>query len=355
MVPTTGPRSRWLSTLFGYIAVTVAMLSMCVSVTCVQALRRSIPDFELSLCRFTIQLTISFIGTQIQGTTLKVEKNRHGWLCLLIIANGIYNAAYFAGAAIIPLSAGNATLNISVIIWVGLLSKLFLRVNIGIIQLLSLSICILGIFCVSQPEPIFGSNMADPGKEGSWKTNFSQKNIDWNITPPAREDANQEVLPYQTVLGYSLVFVAGFTEAVFSIIAGVLLVGHDTFVQAVWVSLFGIPISLIISVFFEQPVLPTEPFHIALLLGHCFSASFAIIGSTYASQTVGPMRTALVHSLGLTVLLIPQYTFMKHIMSSHRNWLEVAGTILATVGVGLTPVFDLIVQKRKTDIDFEDN
>ena len=349
-VPKIGEGKRWLSTLFGYIAVTLAMLSLCVSVTCVQALRRSIPDFELNVCRFTIQFTISFVITKIQGTTLKVERNTHGWLCLLILTNVIYNAAYFGGAAMIPLSATAATVNVSLMIGVALLSKLFLRVNVATIQLIAVCICIIGIFCVSQPEPIFGSNMAGLTTEGPWNTSSSTINTAWNITPPARKDNNHEVLQFQTLLGYSLVCLAGLAEAVFSIIAGVVLVDLDTICQAVWVSLLGIPISLIISVFLEAPVLPTEPFHIALLLGHCFTASFTTIGTTYACKTVGPMRTSLVHSFGLIVLLIPQYTFMNHIMPSNRNWLEVAGIIIVTIGVGLTPVFDLIVRNRNSDI-----
>ena len=57
------------------------------------------------------------------------------------------------------------------------------------------------------------------------------------------------------------------------------------------------------------------------------------------------MRANLVGTVEPLILLIPQYTLMKHIMPGHMNWLEVVG-IITVVGVALSPMVDIFLQYR---------
>ena len=327
--------------LSGYLAVTMAMLANCASMTCVQALRRSVPDFELNVCRYMVQVCISFAVAKPRGIPLKVDRPLQGWLGVLVLASVTYNAAYFAGAAMLPLSAANATGNVSLMICIALLYRIFLRADVGPVRLTAICVSILGVFFVSQPGLMFGGNEVKPSGVEFWNTTWSSRNNDSNMTLPGVHNSGHGVM---TWLGYSLVVLAGCSESVHSVTSSIPLVSVDAISQLFWVSVLGIPVSLALTIFFEQPVLPMNGFHIALILGHCVTAACSYLGTTYAGQVIGPIRTSLVESFGLVVLLVPQYTFMRHIMPSHRNGWEVVGIFITATGVCLAPTVDLIVQ-----------
>ena len=340
-MPTSESSGQFVPTLSGYAAAILSVISESVSSTCVQALGHSIPDFQLNVCRYIIQLAISFAISQIRGTPLKVDRDMHGGLCLLVITNVIYNVGFFGGTAMIPLSAANATLNVTIMIGVTLGSKLFLRIRVGVVQWISMCFCICGVCCISQPGPIFKRNMASLDAEGPWNKSW---NMESNRTLPSFD--NHELHTFTTLLGYSLVVLAGFAEAVFSVTIGISLPHLDPVALAIWVSIFGIPISLIVSLYFEQPVLPTEPIAHAVLWSHSVSAAVTSITYSYSCQALGPLRANLVGTTAPIILLIPQYTLMKHIMPGHMNWLEVAGVIITVVGVALSPMVDIFLQYK---------
>ena len=345
-MPTSESSGQFVPTLSGYAAAILFVISESVSTTCVQALRHSIPDFQLNVCRYIIQLAISFAISQIRGTPLKVDRDMHGGLCLLVITNVIYNVGFFGGTAMIPLSAANATFNVTIMIGVTLGSKLFLRIRVGVVQWISMCFCICGVCCISQPGPIFKRNMASLDAEGPW-------NKSWNMESdsPLPSFDNHELHTFTSLLGYSLVVMAGFADALFSMTIGISLAHFDPVALTMWVSIFGIPVSLIVSFYFEQPVLSTEPIEHALLWIHCVFATVTIIASSYASQALGPLGSNLVGTIAPLILLIPQYTLMKHIMPGHMNWLEVAGVIITVVGVALSPMVDIFLQYKKKGCD----
>ena len=153
----------------------------------------------------------------------------------------------------------------------------------------------------------------------------------------------------QTALGYIVAVASGVPVSLNYILTGFPLKQMNPLSLTVWIAIFGLPTSFIISFYFEEPVVPVQLCHILLLLGHMLSAVGETICTRISVQLLGPMRAALVISLTPVFLLIPQYTVMKHILPGHDNWIEVVGVLITTVGIGLIPVFDYIKYRYNRD------
>jgi carbon starvation protein CstA len=64
-------------------------------------------------------------------------------------------------------------------------------------------------------------------------------------------------------------------------------------------------------------------------------------------QYLSPSVAAMVNSLYLVILLILQYTALKHIKPGHHNWLEILGAVFCLLAVIAGPVWHILKQAKQ--------
>ena len=325
--------------LLGYCAAVTCLLLMTVSVACVQGLQCLIPQFELNFCRYLVQVLLASLIAKIGKIEVRIELPDWGWIALLGIINMFFNVFVFSAVSLIPLTAAEAAINIAILISVAVLCRVLFGKSIGLVILTGMLLCVVGVICVSQPEIIVGRQTTDV--ERIMNRTIDDRCYD-EFTSLFADAGSSNMAMVNSVMGYLLAASGGLSAALHYICAGILLKEHHPVTLIFWISLLGLPASLILAFYFEEPVIPTQTRNIILIFGHCLTGAVKVICSVFACQLIQPMRFASIRSLTTVAMLIPQYTVLKHILPGHGNWLEVFGAICISFGVALTPVFDLI-------------
>ena len=120
----------------------------------------------------------------------------------------------------------------------------------------------------------------------------------------------------------------------------------DTFVVIFWGSLVGMVVSIIFTLIFETPVIPSSVKEILFILGHGSSIAFrqVTILVQVAYLEAGIANVISIGS-GAAFTALFQYTFLKDIMPGHRNVLEVCGIVLVVLGATLTVLMQILKLK----------
>ena len=263
---------------------------------------------------------------------MKLHPQYYGWMAVLTTAHIVINIGVFGSAGLIHLTAVKSSLNVSNVISVAVLSHFLCKRSVGKIQILAAVICISGIILIWQPwqptAPGITTNITDRHDN---TTNFNKHFHGHGEVP-------------NTVLGYVAAIIAGVAVTVYFLTTSIPLSGVDTVTQITWVAMVGLPVSAIISVYFESPVIPTDPIEILLIFIHSISATLNTISITSGCRLIGPIITSFVTNFGGVLYLISQYTVMKDVMPGHQNWVEVVGALLTTLGVALLPAAGLFIE-----------
>ena len=250
-------------------------------------------------------------------------------MAVLITANILVNIGLYGGAGLIHLTAVKSTFDVSKVIAVAVLSRFLCKRNVGKIQILAAIICISGILLIWQPWLPSGPGIT---------TNITGNTTNFNNHIHGHGEVSN------TIIGYGAVMIAGVAISIYLLTTSIPLFAVDTVSQITWVAVAGILVSAIISVYFESPVIPTDPGEILLILAHSFGATFHLIICTCACRIIGPIRTAFVTNFSGVLYLISQYTVMKDVMPGHQNWVEIMGVLITTLGVVLMPAASLFIE-----------
>ena len=323
--------------LLGYSAAATCLIFTAISSACVQGLQCLIPEFQLTVYRYLIQVLLASLIAKIGKIKVRIELPDWGWMALLGLLNMFFNVFFFSAVSLIPLTAAEAAINIAILISVAVLCRVLFGKTIGLVILTGMLFCFVGIICISQPEVIFGRQTSDV-EQGMNSSAICYE----EFTSPFADASPGNMAKVTSLLGYLLAAMAGLPVAIHYIGSGIILKEHNPVTLTLWVALFGLPASLILSFYFEEPVVPTQSRDILLIVGHCLAQAVNAICNRFACQLIQPMRTALIRSLTPVAMLVPQYTVLKHILPGHGNWLEVFGAICISFGVALRPTFDLI-------------
>ena len=120
-----------------------------------------------------------------------------------------------------------------------------------------------------------------------------------------------------------------------------------------WLYLSNSIVSFLLMSIFENPVLPSnwlEVFYMSLhSVVYILVQPLEIIAASHISgNTINICLSSIV-----IFMLIPQYTFLSHIHSGHRNWMEVLGAILVFLGTTLGSLLEIF--KNKLQLKGNDN
>ena len=345
----TGCLAKWRPTVLGYTAAASIFIFQTLSAACVQGLQRLIPDFQLSFFRYAAQLTLPVLLLKIQNVPLHIEPPHYVWTILLGPINVVYNVVFFAAVSYIPLSAADGIFNISLMVSVAVYYRIIFDNPIGIVTSTGLAISSLGILCVSQPDLIFGKDpLHTQFFNGSSVCTNSTANVSTLLHTPEHDEEQTGPLLSKHVMGYMFASTAGVPVASIYMITGITLKQVSPVALTVWMAIVGLPLSFIISMYFEEPVLPVQLWDIVLVVCHAMSMTMANLAIRVSCQLLDPMRMALFGSLTPVAALVLQYTVMKHILPGHRNWIEVVGVLAITIGVGLVAIFDYIKYRHNS-------
>ena len=163
---------------------------------------------------------------------------------------------------------------------------------------------------------------------------------------------DDEKMNYWLVLGCGLAFAAGILQIVrFTTIKFKSNLFSDIEKQPTilfWNCLMGTVFCAIVSLCFERPVLPSNRTDYLLVFGHVISYMLAPAGYLYAAPLLDGNTVNILYTTTIIYMVIGQYTVLKYIHPGHRNWIEIFGVILVTVGCSLSPAVTLVKKKMNS-------
>ena len=332
--------------LWGYLAGTGCVVSIPLSATFITLLGRQIPSFELNLFRSLFQFVLTGIVVKAWRLPLHINKPSHKFVVLAGISNVASDVAFYGAMSVLPISEVNAEFLVVQMVSMVLLSFVIFRKPIEPADGISMVICTFAILLISQPQWIFGTH----------SNTISNSSLDVNTSRPlylftAQKECKGNIINAtvlnpedrafsNTTIGYILLIVSGFCESVY-FLAVEQVSDVNPIANIFWGSLGSMFVSVALVVYFEQWAFPRNLSQPGFLLGHCLFSSLDLIGINFACKLIGPMKTALLHTLETPALLIPQFLLDVVFFPRRNPFIEVLGVILTTLGVALTPALDL--------------
>ena len=149
-----------------------------------------------------------------------------------------------------------------------------------------------------------------------------------------------------TIAGYILSAASGMFDTVWILTTGRPLGAVDSVVQAFWVGSVLSPVCLILMVYCENPVWPSNPAQFGLILGHSVGSMMLSVGMTICSQLHSPLVTSMISASSITVSFIMQHTVFAGVLPGNGNWIEIVGAIIATIAIASDPLFNLLLKRR---------
>ena len=307
-----------------------------------------------------------------RGKSLSLSKPTRPWMALLVVSSLLYQLCYYAGAALLPLGVQNVVYQTTILAILTIVTRIYLKEEIGKFRLLSLVVLVVGIVLVMQPEPLFHhdgltrtipnipwfghSPMTTTGKKP--RSNESGIYTVITLTETLVGDSRQgngtstevqdsgPTTGIGTIAGYILTAASGIFDAVWILTAGRPLGAVDPVVQIVWMGSVLSPACLILMVYCENPVWPSNPAQFGLILGHSVGSMMQIVGLAICSQIHSPLVSSTLSSASIIMGFIMQHTVFAGVLPGIGNWIEIVGAIIVTIAIASDPLFNLLLKRR---------
>ena len=322
--------------LLGYGFAVMVIFSFLSSGVAVQALQRAVPDFELSIFRYVGATLTAGILIALQRKPLHVPKDCYFPIVIMAVTSLLFNFFYFFAVSILPLSHASGLTEtfrmLAYLILISIISRTYPE-KLTIIAILG---CTLGTFLVVQPWSGFSSGFIPGFKDVNTTLScFSLKNksyeTNWTGCGRLQTHNTDEI-----IVGYISLILSSIFDAFYLLAAGVHLKHVDSLIQVFFSSLLCVPISLIISLYMEQPAVIYNPLDIILVVIHVVCMTVAIIGEIMGCKLLDIVQYTIIQNLCTILNLVPQYTFMSAYLYGRRNVMEVVGCIVITVSLMLS-------------------
>ena len=221
-------------------------------------------------------------------------------------------------------------------------TALFLKERIGVVKFVSVIVCIIGIFCITQPEFIFKNvNLGSLGDlQENWE-DYDNVNIN-NETEPDNiqcvlivRNLSHEIqiensttcshlnksVKYpnlkhtsQEYMGYILVIVYGFSQGLtVFLIRGTPIIEVSYDVQLLWSHIVGFLVSILFMFIFESPTLPDDIYNVMYLTGHVTLSFLATVTYFVALNFASGVLVTLNYSSGIVLSMLSQYFIVYNI------------------------------------------
>ena len=299
-----------------------------------------------------------------RGKSLSLSKPTRPWMALLLVSSLLYQLCYYAGVALLPLGVHNVVYQTTTLVTLTILTRIYLKEEIGKFRLLSLVVIVVGIVLVIQPEPLFHHdartrmipNISSFGH--SPMTTTGNPPSDYAVINTTKRLERQETgtsievrdpgptIGIGTPAGYILTAASGMFDAVWILTAGRPLGAVDPVVQLVWMGSVLSPASLILMMYCETPAWPSNPAQFGLILGHSVGSMILIVGIAICSQIHSPLVASMLCSASIIMSFIMQHTVFAGVLPGIGNWIEIVGAIIATIAIASDPLFNLLLKRR---------
>ena len=116
---------------------------------------------------------------------------------------------------------------------------------------------------------------------------------------------------------------------------------RNIFIALFWTYAFGTIISLFVMLTFEIPQIPTGFKEYFFTSCHLFSYVFMMPLLMYGSSVTSGNTANIISTSSIIAMLVAQYTILKDIHPGHRNWIEVLGVFLVSLGATISSVVEI--------------
>ena len=300
---------------------------------------------ELAMIRFFVQLIITLPIAIVLKHNIFGDKGQRGMLSFRSIIGTLSLMSFYFSVSLINPSDTVALFNCFVI-FVAIAARIFLIEKLTIVHLLALVLSISGIFLISQPEFIFGTNSLKSNNSVNSTRNASNSNINFI--------SQSEYIRY---IGSGFALFGALAYTIVALITKTLtnVKAHVT-VICIYASYFGLPISFLISLILKltgyekRPRFFLDEASTSLLLWDiffsCISACFGVCAQLFTNTAIkleDVNKVALLESTDLIFNFIFQYLFLN----IKSNYLNTLGALLIFLAILFVIGFKIIDKKNE--------
>ena len=332
--------------IFGYLLAICTVITMATSTVAVQLLQGTVPDFQLSVYRFIMQVLVSIPVIYFRGIPIELKIEQVPLIIVMCIACLFFNVFFFAAVTILPLAHVFAGFSIASMLLTGILTKFWLDKDLGYGHGISLLFASFGVTMINQPWSTFSSGFLPSYMrtfdnsslhstlcENQTLLNASMMQHLHNNTETSQQPIDSFLMKITVALGYILVTLAAFSQATHFLVVGIYLDKLHPFFQALIGAIINVPASFLLSMYLEEIVLITDPRAIFLLVVHGLGTSIGLIITNGSAQRIPPSHLSLIQSFSVVTFLGLQYSLISSGLTGHKNALEVIGVLIITASI----------------------
>ena len=325
----------------GYFLAVVYSLADVTSFSCVQALQGTIPDFQLSSIRLFIQCIILYaISKWFNQMHLPVITD-FKWMAVAVFGYSVMNFGLFGSMKCLPLAVHGSLFQLMNFLVMAFLLWLCKSERPGVINVLAISLCIIGIILTSQPNFLF-------------HTNLTHKSLDFSANSTTKNDTQTEIL-HATPYCYFLLIIGSSGVAIIYFSLGYKLSHIDTVTGIFWISLGSFWVTTMSSLYLEpwNVMFIFRWQQVLLVLGHSVLACAGIVSAIEAINLIGGLMFIIASSLMVLFELLSQFYILQKYQPGHHNSLEVIGVCLVVAGITLPAVLEIVKERYSGPPSFE--
>ena len=323
-------RSNYKEKIIGTVLGFVVVLMGAASGVSVQLLERRIPDMELNTMRSGGACILFLAVLLSRGRFPHVPRSIWKGVLVYTLVTSMCSVTIYVSMAMLPAGTVQSLQQTFQITSGIILFALILKEKITIRMLISSLLCIAGIFMVIQPDFLFHET--------------SNTDILNKTRVPTNTTANFESEEYE-VFGFGIDqatnLIVGCSIAAISgvfVTLDVLVMKYNTsfkdflFEIPFFSFIVGTLISIVLMLILESPTLPTSWTDVAYIVIHTTSFAAGWPLYIYILRYISANTFNIIWSTITVFMLIAQYTVLSSILPGHRNWMEVVGVLLVTIG-----------------------
>ena len=329
--------------ILGYVMLAIDLASWAASSIAVQALQRTVPDFQLSALRYIGCIVVSSIWIFIKKPSAHLQYIEYMYIIAMSIASVLFNVCYFSAVSLLPLTNASAVYVSFRMIFFTLITTIKSQIPFDKILIISIVGCTAGMVFITQPWLEFMDGFTPgflelvPNNDKVTQFNFSTYYGENSSFSTEFLTMSNEADVYQSLLfGYLLTLFAAAADAVYFLVVSIYLTSVNPAVQCFASACLCFPISILICFYFEQPVILSDVIDILLVSVHVIATGISLITQTFALQLLNPIKVSVIENVDTIMYIVPQYTFMSHYLYGRKNALEVFGCILIAIFAGLS-------------------
>ena len=344
-----------------YISTIVQMLLIVTWLLTSQLIGDGYPAFGINAIRFSLQTLICISLVRLNKQSIfAIAKSDIVFLILSSLAYPLHIIMMYLASSRLPLGNMEGTFAALYVIFNVIISTAKRRADW--LQFASAMAAVIGVMCIVQPTILFGTEINETGSvdkcpcvtmsnehrecnaiyDNTYNAFFSHNesviSTNWydasrnSNTSNATSNQDNDESSIDNTMGYIYISLAAlFFGTSTQNNSSHLLTKHHFSVISFWSVMSGVVMCVVLSALFDTSSFLSFPLCI-------ITAVLGIIFLNIAWKHVPPTEFAILDTLGVVILFIAQYTFMRKYHSPHGNLLEIMGALLVIFSCLLHPI-----------------